>query len=95
MSQMFPYDENKFGKNVKLEDILKTPGDSDIGYFVEVDLIYPDKIKEKSKHFPFAAENQKINPDHFTTYMIKTNQILTLKQQNYYAIGLITKIISL
>ena len=58
MSQMLPYDENKFDKNVKLEDILNTPDDSDIGYFVEVDLIYPDNIKEESNHFPFAPDNK-------------------------------------
>ena len=36
ISQPLPYDEIKFDKNVKLEDILNTPDDSDIGYFVEV-----------------------------------------------------------
>ena len=45
MSQQLPYDENEFDRNVKLEDILRTPDDSDIGYFVEVDLIYPDNVK--------------------------------------------------
>ena len=71
MSQPLPYDESKFDNNVKLEDILNTPDNSDIGYFVEVDLTYPDNIKEKSKNFPFAPENKKINPDNFTTYMNK------------------------
>ena len=51
------YDE--IDKNVKLEDILKTPDDSDIGYFIEVDLIYPVNVKENTKHFPFAPENKK------------------------------------
>ena len=41
-----------------LEDILNIPDDSDIGYFVEVDLKYPDTIK-KTKNFPFAPENKK------------------------------------
>ena len=31
MSQALPYDEIKFDKNVKVEAILKTPDDSDIG----------------------------------------------------------------
>ena len=31
MSQPIPYDEIKFDKNVKLEDILNTPDDSDTG----------------------------------------------------------------
>ena len=71
MSQHLPYDEIKFDRNVKLEEILKTPDDSDIGYFIEVDLTCPDNIKEKTKHFPFAPVNKKINPDDFREYMKK------------------------
>ena len=66
-----PYDENKVDMNVKLEDILNTPDDSDIGYFTEVDLKYSDNIKEKIKHFPFAPVNNEINSEDFTDY-IKT-----------------------
>ena len=61
-SQPLPYDEIKFDKNVKLEGISNTPGDSDIvdiGYFIEVDLTYPENIKEKTKLFTFAPENKK------------------------------------
>ena len=68
MSEPLPYDEIKFDENVKLEDILNTPDDSFIGYFVEADLIYPDNIKEKKK-FPFAPVIKKINPDIFDDYM--------------------------
>ena len=57
MSEPLPYDETKFDKDVKLEHILKTPGDSDIRYFIEVDLIYSDEFKKKTKGFPFAPEN--------------------------------------
>ena len=49
MSQPLPYDEIKFDNNVNLEDILNTPDDSDIGYIVEVDIKYPDKIKKNKK----------------------------------------------
>ena len=42
----------------KLEDILKTPDDSDIGCFLEVDFKYPDKFKEKTKIFPIAPEKK-------------------------------------
>ena len=59
MSEPLPYDEIKFDKDVKLEDILNTPDDNDIGYFVEVDLKYPDNIKERTKNFPFAPVNKK------------------------------------
>ena len=60
MSQPLPYDEIKFDKSIKLEDILNTPDDSDIGYFIEVDLKYPDKIKQKTKNFPFAPVKKKL-----------------------------------
>ena len=69
MSEPLPYDEIKFDNSVKIEDILNTPDDSDIGYFVEVDLIYSDNIKEKTKNFPFAPVNKKINPDDYNDYM--------------------------
>ena len=69
MSQMLPYEEVEirhghpdFYMN-KLGVFLNTPGDSDIGYFIEVDLKFCDNIKEKSKNFPFSPENTKINPD--------------------------------
>ena len=69
MSQPLPYDEIKFDDNVKLGDILNTPDDSDIGYFIEADLIYPDNINEKTKKFPLAPVNKKINPDNYNDYM--------------------------
>ena len=58
MSQTLPYDEIEFDKNVILEDISNTPDDSDIGYVIEVDLTYPDNIKEKTKHISYAPENE-------------------------------------
>ena len=59
MSDYLPCDEIKFIKNFKLEDTLNNPDDGDIGYFVEVDLSYPEKIKEKTKYFLLAPENKK------------------------------------
>ena len=70
MSEPLPYDEIKFDNNINLEDILNNPDDSDIGYFIEVDLKYSDNMKEKkTKYFPFAPENKKIDPVEFSDYM--------------------------
>ena len=77
MSQTLHYDEKVFIKNVELEVILNTPDDSDVGYFIEVNLTYPNKIKEKTKNFPFAPVNKKNNPDKFSDYM------KTIKPDNY------------
>ena len=76
MPQMLPYDEiemwhghpDKYWK--WLEEILNTADDSDFGYFLEVDLKYPDNIK-KTKNFPFCPENKKFNPDKYNDYMKK------------------------
>ena len=86
MSQPLPYDEIKFDRSVILEEILNTPDDSDIGYFVEVDLKYPDKIKEKTKNFPFAPVNKKNNPDSFSDYMkeIKPDTYTQTKKMIYH-----------
>ena len=58
MSQPLPFHEIKFDRNVSLEDLLNILDDSDIRYFLEVDLRYPHNIRQKTKHFPFAPENK-------------------------------------
>ena len=60
-----------------LDKILNRPDDNGIGYFLEVDLKYPDNIKEKTKNFPFCPENKKIYPDKYNDYMKK------IKPKNY------------
>ena len=59
MPQPLPYDELKFDKSVELEDILSTPDDNDIGYFVEVDLTYSDNLKQKTKIFHLLLKMKK------------------------------------
>ena len=49
MSEPLPYDEIEFDGDIKLEDLLNTPDDSDIGFFIEIDLTYPNNTKEKKK----------------------------------------------
>ena len=93
MSQMLPFDEIKFDQNVKLEDFLNTPDDSGIGYFIEVDLKYPDNIKHKTKNFPFAPVNKKINPDNFNDYMKTIKPDTYTQTKKLTVIGLIKKII--
>ena len=83
MSQLLPYDEIEMwhGHPDKywnwLDEILNTPDDADIGYFLEVDLKYPDNIKQKTKYFPFCPENKKINPNKYNEYMN------SIKPENY------------
>ena len=77
MSQLLPFDEIEIwhGDPDKywnwLDEILYTPNDADIGYFVEVDVKYPDDLKRKTTNFPFCPENKKIIPDKYNDYMNK------------------------
>ena len=71
MSQPLPYDEIEMwhGQPDKycnwLVENLNTLEYSDIGYFIEVDLRYPDNIKEKTKNFPFCPEIKIIHKDKY------------------------------
>ena len=67
-SEFLPYDEIKVDRNNKLEDIVNTSEDSDIGYFIEVDLKYPDSFK-KQEIFHLPVKTRKTNHVDFSDYM--------------------------
>ena len=83
MSQPLPYGEIEMWHGdrdlsmIKIGDILKFPDDSDIGYFIEVDLRYPDIKKEKTKNFPICPENEIRNKNRYNAYM------KTIQPKNY------------
>ena len=54
MSKSLLFDETKFDRNFKSEDIMNTLDNSDFGCFVEVVLKYPDNIKEKNSNYHFV-----------------------------------------
>lgn len=57
MSQSLPYENIEFSNNTTLEQVLKTPDDDEIGYILEVDLIYPVELRDKLKEYPPCPEN--------------------------------------
>ncbi len=83
MSQMLPYDEIQMwhGHPDKywnwLDKILNRADDNEIGYFLEVDLKYPDNIKQKTRYFSLCPEIKKFNPDKYNQYMN------SIKPENY------------
>ena len=70
MSQPLPYGEIRDDSNIDLEELLNTPDDSDIDYFIEIDLSYTDNIKIKPKKLPVTAE-KKITHRKFTPHTNK------------------------
>ena len=77
----------------KLEENMKTPDDSDLGYFLEVDLRYPDDMKEKTKSLPVVLENIVIPVDKNNDYMKKIKPKIIQMLKIYYVISLTGKII--
>ena len=49
MTQILASTKIESDKITYLETILATPDDAETGYIVELDLMYPDKTKEKRK----------------------------------------------
>ena len=74
MSQPLTKDANNFDKNVKLEEILNNPDDSDIGYFVEVHIKNPDEMKPKTKNVSYCPV-KKISPKDKFSKQMKINLI--------------------
>ena len=88
MTQMLPYDEiEKWCGHPdlymnKIEELIITSDDNDIGGFVEIALKYPDAIKETTKKFHFAPETKIIDKDkiiHYLKYIKAKNYTKTKK----------------
>ena len=81
MSQPLPYDEIEMWHGHPdlfmnwLEEVLNTPDDNDIGSFVDVDLRYPNNIKEKTKNVPFCPEKKIKVKDKYNVFMKKIKPI--------------------
>ena len=91
-SQSVLYDEIKFDKNVESEDKLNTLDDSDIGYFLDFDLSYPNALKQskKQKSSHFVLQIKLVLKINLVIIWMKWNQVLTHKK---IVIGLIKRII--
>ena len=68
LSKPLPQSGIKFVNDVELNVILQTPCDSPIGYFVEVDIVYPESLHDVHDAFPLAPENVTITPDMLSPY---------------------------
>ena len=83
MRQMLPYDDIERWHGHPdlymnwLEEIINTSDDNEIGSFLQVDLKYPDTLKEKTKNFPFCPENKIMDKNKYNAYINK------IKPKNY------------
>ena len=68
MSKYLPYGEFEWLKNVDELDIISFNEKRDVGYILEVDLKYPDKLHELHNDYPLAPEKLFVTNDMLSIY---------------------------
>ena len=68
MSKYLPYGEFEWLKNVDELDIMSINKKSDVGYILEVDLKYTDKLHELHNDSPLAPEKLTVTNDMLSKY---------------------------
>ena len=76
MSGYLPYDRFKWWKNVDNFDVNSISEKSPVGYILEADLEYPDKLHVLHNDYPLAPEKLAILCD----------IVVRLLQQNYWRV---------
>ena len=68
MSEYLPYGRFEWLKNVDEFDVNLISEKSEIGYFLEVDLKYPDELHELHNDYPLAPEKLAVSSDMLSKY---------------------------
>ena len=68
LSEYLPYSEFKLLKNVDGFDVNSVSEKTPIGYFLEVDFEYPDKLHEFHNDYPLAPEKLAVCSDMLSKY---------------------------
>ena len=71
MSEYLPFEGFKWLKNIDKFDIMSISDKSPIGYFLEVDLEYPEELHELHNDFPLAPEKLTVSSDMLSKYCKK------------------------
>ena len=71
MSEYIPYKEFEWLKNVDGFDVNSVNEKSEIGYFLEADLEYPDELHDLHNDYPLAPEKIFVTNDMLSKYSKK------------------------
>ena len=71
MSEYLPYEGFKWLKNVGGFDVMSINEKNPIGYFLEVDLEYSDKLHKLHNDYPIAPEKVDVSSDTLLKYCKK------------------------
>ena len=79
MSEYLPYEVFEWLKNVDEFDVMSISKKSLIGYFLEVDLKYPDELHEFHNCYPRAPEKPAFSSDMLSNYCKKIADMYEIK----------------
>ena len=68
MSEYLPYEGSEWLKNVDKVDIMSINEKSPIGYLLEVDFKYSDKLHESHNDYPLAPDKLAVSSDMLSKY---------------------------
>ena len=68
MQQLMPSVDYKWNTSITLQELLDTPTDSPLGYFVEVDFLYPKHLHDAHNGLPLAPEKKIIQHSWLSDY---------------------------
>ena len=68
MQQLMPSGDYKWNTSITLQELLDTPTDSPLGYFVEVDFLYPKHLHDAHNGLPLAPEKKIIQQSWLSDY---------------------------
>ena len=71
MSEYFPYEGFKWLKNIDEFDVMSISEKSPIGYLLELDLEYSDKLHKLHNDYPLAPEKLTVSSDVLSKYCKK------------------------
>jgi len=82
MSQSLPYKDLEFEEHKKLEAVLETADDAEIGYIVECDISFPVELHDRFKEFPPCPEDLLPELDWFSDYQKMVGETTNIIRKN-------------
>ena len=64
--------------DISLDEILQTEDEGDIGFMVEVDLVYPDELHDKHADYPLVPDKEPIDPLELSDFQTSLKNALKL-----------------
>ena len=73
-----PHKDFEIVEDISLDTILQTEDEGDIGFLVEVDLVYPDELHDKHADCPLVPDKESIDPLELSDFQTSLKNTLKL-----------------